>query len=45
MQSEIRKSPESDFPEINRFKDFKESGLLVSPDEVAIKILNEANIL
>lgn len=38
MQGEIRESNESDFPEIEKFKAFKEEGKLVSPKEVAEKI-------
>ncbi|SIN65794.1 SDR family NAD(P)-dependent oxidoreductase [Algoriphagus halophilus] len=38
MQGEIRGSNESDFPEIEKFKAFKEEGKLVSPMEVAEKI-------
>lgn len=38
MQGEIRESNESDFPEIDKFKEFKEEGKLVSPKEVAEKI-------
>lgn len=38
MQQEIREAQESDFPEIEKFKDFKENGELTSPSLVAQKI-------
>ncbi|WP_373397129.1 SDR family NAD(P)-dependent oxidoreductase [Algoriphagus halophilus] len=38
MQGKIRESNESDFPEVEKFKAFKEEGKLVSPKEVAEKI-------
>ncbi|MBN7815258.1 SDR family NAD(P)-dependent oxidoreductase [Algoriphagus pacificus] len=38
MQGEIRDSNESDFPEIEKFKSFKEENKLTSPEEVALKI-------
>lgn len=38
MQAEIRSSNESDFPDIEKFKGFKENGDLSSPEDVAAKI-------
>lgn len=38
MQSEIREALESDFPEIDKFKEYKEGGKLSSPADVAQKI-------
>ncbi|MEN2281393.1 SDR family NAD(P)-dependent oxidoreductase [Algoriphagus sp. SE2] len=38
MQDEIRSSNDSDFPELQKFKEFKEEGKLSSPAEVAEKI-------
>ena len=38
MQDEIRSSNDSDFPELQKFKEFKEEGKLSSPAEVAKKI-------
>jgi len=38
MQNEIRKSDQSDFPQIDRFKSYKENGDLSSPESVATKI-------
>ncbi|WP_296701141.1 SDR family NAD(P)-dependent oxidoreductase [Algoriphagus sp.] len=38
MQDEIRASNDSDFPELKKFKEFKEEGKLSSPQEVAKKI-------
>lgn len=38
MQDEIRSSNDSDFPDLQKFKEFKEEGKLSSPKEVAEKI-------
>ncbi|MCR9081399.1 MAG: SDR family NAD(P)-dependent oxidoreductase [Cyclobacteriaceae bacterium] len=38
MQEEIRKAAESDFPELQKFLEFKEQGELVKAEEVARKI-------
>ncbi|PZX46454.1 SDR family NAD(P)-dependent oxidoreductase [Algoriphagus chordae] len=38
MQDEIRQSDELDFPQIERFKNYKEDGELSSPEQVAAKI-------
>ncbi|MBN3582754.1 SDR family NAD(P)-dependent oxidoreductase [Algoriphagus aestuarii] len=38
MQADIRKSTDADFPELNKFIDFKEQGKLVSPEDVARKL-------
>jgi benzil reductase ((S)-benzoin forming) len=38
MQDEIRDSNDSDFPELEKFKGFKEEGKLSSPEDVAKKI-------
>ncbi len=38
MQEEIRKSNDTDFPELKKFIDYKEEGKLESPEEVAKKI-------
>lgn len=43
MQSEIRSSDQSAFPNIDRFVDLKESGNLLSPHESATMILNYLN--
>jgi len=45
MQSTIRDSSSTDFPEVDRFRTFKNDGSLVSPNDVAYKVLNEENIL
>lgn len=39
MQAQIRQSKESDFIQIERFKDFKEKGLLRNPSYVADRII------
>ncbi len=38
MQAEIRAIPASQFPDVDRFKDFKTSGALASPLKVATKL-------
>jgi benzil reductase ((S)-benzoin forming) len=38
MQAEIREADQSDFPALERFRDFKNAGKLMSADEVAEKI-------
>ena len=45
MQKEIRNSTEKEFPEVKRFKGFKDDGHLVSPNIVANRILKEAKLL
>lgn len=40
MQGEIRESSESDFPDIHRFKEFKEQGHLSKPEDVAVKVVS-----
>ncbi len=39
MQGEIRQHDQSDFPEVERFRQYKESGELSPPEEVAEKLL------
>jgi len=39
MQGEIRQLEEQDFPEVNRFKEYKQKGELTSPEEVAQKLM------
>lgn len=40
MQGEIRKMEEENFPEVERFKEYKEKGELNSPREVADKLIS-----
>lgn len=39
MQAEIRKTDIEDFERVERFKDFKKKGLLLSVDEDAEKVI------
>ena len=43
MQGEIRRQPEEFFPELQRFKDYKEAGELANPREIAQKLLHVLN--
>lgn len=38
MQTQIRETSESDFPQVGRFHELHEQGRLASPDEAAIKV-------
>ena len=40
MQKEIRDASKANFPDVQRFKAFKEDGLLASPEDVAEEIIN-----
>jgi benzil reductase ((S)-benzoin forming) len=41
MQQTIRRATDVHFPQLERFVQFKEQGMLVSPDDVAAKIIRE----
>lgn len=40
MQGEIRRQPEENFPDLQRFQDYKKSGELADPQDVAHKLLH-----
>ena len=40
MQATIRSATKDDFPMVDRFIEFHQNGDLVSPDEVAHRLLN-----